>query len=268
MNTKLLTGVSALVLLTAAPAIALAQSNQNPPPSTTGSVSEDASRAWNNIKQDTAEAYENVKATFIDDEIEPGTVVTIDERMTAAGMIGKPIYNQNNERVGTVHDLILEKDGKASIIVVADGEFPGFSGKLAAFDYNSITRRNEDGDVIMPLTEDVIDNAMEFSYDADMRDEKVRVIPADGYSVEALLDAELLNQQQKTVAEVDNISFKNGYADQLIVAFDQVLGLGGQKAAFDYSDAKVLREGEDDYDFQLSANQSAQFEAYKKNATN
>jgi sporulation protein YlmC with PRC-barrel domain len=269
MKTKLLAGVSALVLLAVVPTIAAAQSNDgNPPPTATGSVGEDAEQAWEDIKEDTSEAYENVKATFIDDEIEPGTIVTIDERMTAAGMIGKPVENGNNERVGTVKDVILEKNGKASIVVVADGEFPGFSGKLVAFDYDSIARRNKDGDVIMPLTEDTIDNAAEFSYDPEKRSENVRVIPADGYSVEALLDGELLDERQETVAQIDNISFKNGYADQLIVAFDQVLGMSGEKAAFDYSDAKVLRKGEDELNLQLSANQTAQFEAYKKATTN
>ena len=81
------------------------------------------------------------------------------------------------------------------------------------------------------------------------------------------LDGDLLDERRKVVAEVDDLSFKDGHADQLVVAFDQILGLGGGMAALNYSAAKVVRDG-DDLDFQLSANQAANFEAYKKTATN
>ncbi|MCF8495708.1 MAG: hypothetical protein K9G62_03470 [Alphaproteobacteria bacterium] len=160
-------------------------------------------------------------------------------------------------------DIILDQNGKASMAVVADGEFPGFDGKLVAFDYNLVARQNEDGDVVMPLTEDSIEKAAEFSYERGDQSSTVRVIPNNAYSVAELLDADLVDPEKDYVAQVENISFKNGHANQLILAFDQVLGLGGERAAIGYNKAKLIRNG-DELDFQLTANQAAQFESYKK----
>ncbi len=69
------------------------------------------------------------------------------------------------------------------------------------------------------------------------------------------------------MAEIDNISFKAGHASQLIVGFDKVLGLGGKSAVLHYDNAKLVHNG-DDLDFKLSDAHAAQFESYKKTATN
>ncbi|HRQ60073.1 MAG TPA: PRC-barrel domain-containing protein [Alphaproteobacteria bacterium] len=270
MKMNLIAAVSAIAILVSVPALAentaAKTSVEN---KTTGSVSTDVERAWEDIKADTSETYENIKAVFIDDS--EGSVaknVEIDSRHTAAGMIGKPVYNGSKERVGTLKDIIVDAGGEARMIVVADGEFPGFDGKLVAFDYNVVFRQNAEGDLIAPISETTLDKAAEFSYDLkESGDSKVRVIPTNSYSVAALLDGQVINPQGENVAEIDNISFKNGRASQLIVGFDKVLGLGGKHAAIDYSDAKLVRT-DGQLDFQLSASHAAQFEVYKKTAMN
>jgi hypothetical protein len=52
----------------------------------------------------------------------------------------------------------------------------------------------------------------------------------------------------------------------VIVAFDQVLGMGGERAALDF-DALKLTQTDSGVQFQLSAAQSANFEKYKKAVT-
>lgn len=267
-NTILMTA-SVIALLAAAPAFAETKAKISAQQNTTGNVAADVEKAWEDVKENTAEAYENVKAAFIDDDKESkATVVTIDMRHTAAGMIGKAVYNSKNERIGTVKDIIVDANGKANMVIIADGEFPGYDGKLVAFDYNVISHQNADGDVIAPLSEESISKTAEFSYDRTQPgDTKVRMIPENGFSVAKLLEGQLVNPQGETVAEIDNISFKNGHANQLIVGFDRVLGLGGKNAAIDYNDAKLVRK-DGDLDFQLSANHALQFESYKTTASN
>ena len=295
MKTTILSTVSIIALAAASPAIAdNAEANAKVGVSASGSVQtertksqndipevteEDIERGWENTKKAvsetaedvsnaTQEAYEEISAALIENDQADAdfTTVTLDSRMTASGMIGKPVYNTNGESVATVKDIILDREGQAIMVVVADGEFIGM-GKQAAFDYNAITHVNADGDVIMPLTEQMIENAAEFSYDRERYSETVKVIPSNGYSVAELLDAQLVNPQKETVGDVDNISFKNGQANHIIIGFDKILGLGGKKAAMEYDSATLVRNG-DDLDFQLSANQAAQFEAYKKTSSN
>lgn len=124
-------------------------------------------------------------------------------------MIGSPVVNAKQERVGTVKDIIVDKDGNASMLIIADGEFPGFDGKLVAFDYNVISRLNADGDVIAPISEENLSKAAEFSYDPNAKaDGKICLIPGQGYSVEKLLKANCLSQSIKALQKLMTFSSK------------------------------------------------------------
>ncbi len=229
MNKTLLTAVSALVIMTAAPAAFADQVNtksSSPSATTTGTVS-------------------------------------IDSRMTADGMIGKPFYNESGESVAKIQDIILDNKGNAKLVVLADGAVTGL-GKIVAFDYNIIERQNGDGDVIGALSEDMIQRAKTFSYEAKDESDKVSVMPQDSHSMIKLLEGHLVNAKGEKLADIDDISFKNGKADQLVLGFDKTLGLGGEKAALAYGDVLLSKNGET-YDFKISASQAAQFEAFKNN---
>lgn len=278
---------SAVALLAAAPAIAANNTNANDGSSqatmrapTTQSFSQDASDAWKDTKEDvskaatsvsnaTKNAYDDIKASVIGDQ--SNKTVSIDSRTTAEGMIGKPIYNARNEKVATIKDIILDPNGQATMVVVSDGGVLGFGQKLATFDYNLVSQRQDNGDVIMPISDENLKKAAEFSYDAkDAGKPNVHVMPAGSLSVATLLDGQVVDPQNKTVAQVDNISFENGVAKDIIVAFDQTLGLGGKKAVLAYDDVKVLRQDNTgkNVDFQLSANQASEFENFRtSNAT-
>lgn len=268
MKPVFLATVAAVTLSIAAP-VTTASAEE---PKTTGSVEKDVKRAWKDIKQDSKTVYNNFKATVINENDKTPTFKTVDvnTRTSASGIIGKPVYNGKDERIATVKDIIVDKNGRATSVILADGEFPGLDGKLVAFDYGIITKLDKDGDVIVPLTEETLNNAVEFSY-VDSGTSNVRALGAN-YSVAKLLDGDLVDEAHKDIGDVEDITFRSGKANQLIVSFDKVLGMGGGKAALNYAAAKVVNEDGDaddnDLDFQMSASQAARFEAYKKTATN
>jgi len=192
--------------------------------------------------------------------------VIIYARTTATGIIGHHVYNEKHESIAKVSDIILDKNGKASMVVVSEGLLG--MGKTSAFDYSAITRVEDDGDVIMPLSEDSIKNAASFSYNTSYKgDDTMRMIPKNGYSVDQLLKGRLLNHKKEPVADIENIAFKGGQASRIIVGFDKTLGFGGDRAALSYSDATIIRHGSA-LDFQLNADKSAQFEIYKEGVKN
>lgn len=265
MRNKILAAVSVLALIGVIPALAQTSKSQDQiraEQTTTGNIVEDAKTAWDNMTYGRTRTDAEIRATVISDRAEGrAALVTIDPRKTATGMIGHEIYNENGENVAEVTDIILDRNGKATMVVVSNASFFNM-GRDAAFDYSAITRVESDGDVIMPLTEEIIDDAAAFSYNRTEANDAVRVIPSEGYSVSRLLKGRLLNDRRESVADVDNILFKNGQASQIIVGFDKTLGFGGEQAVLSYTDAAITRNG-DALDFQLSANKSAQFEAYK-----
>lgn len=271
---KLLTATSIFVLMTSTAAFAGPErtSNQNDVPHYNKQQVEQgldqakktASEVAKDISGTTKEVYEDIRSALNGKKSDVETSVTIEHRTTAAGMIGQPVYNAKAQRVAMVKDIIVNRDGEATMVVLADGGWIGL-GKLAAFDYKIMTQTNAQGDIIAPLTEDMMDNAAAFSYDRDASDGKVRVIPKNGYSVAALLDSHIVDPAYQTMADVDNISFQNAKADHLIISFGKTLGLGGMQVAMGFDDPTlVVHDGKPV--FQLNADKAKQFSAYKDSA--
>lgn len=269
MTRLLLGAASVLALMAIAPAFAEEKSSvldvtKQKVVNSVEAASDAAAEAAVNASKAMEETYEDIKASLIDkNEKVDVSVVTVNSRYTANGMIGRTIYNWKGEGVGKVHDIILDRQGNPAMVIVADGEIFGM-GKKVAFDYGIVTTRDENGDVIAPISENMIDKRSEFSYDPKDASATVRVLPSDGYSVNALLDGQLVDPGRTTVADIDNIVFRNGKAALLIVSFDKILGMGGDKAAVAFGDATIVKDGDDAYDFQLSAPQAARFETFKK----
>lgn len=278
MTKFFLTAVSAIALM-AGPALAdtPAQDSANTPErnATGNTFSEDVEKAWDNAKDDVSDAarktsdaaeetYSDIKATLINDKANTEEV-TVKSRMTASNIIGQPVYNTAGDRVAKVRDIVLDKDGEVQMIVLGDGDFTGL-GKMVAFDYNLLARRTADGDVIAPLTEETLARAASFTYDRNNREENVRVIPEGGISVSELLDSQLINPQGEAVADIDNISLRNGEAERLIVGFDKILGMGGKQAAMEFGDVRMVYQDEKPA-FQLTDNQAQQFATFKETAT-
>ncbi len=272
MQKKFLATASIIALMAVSPALA---GTANTEDSTAKQATEQVKEGWDKTKKAvketaedasdaTKEAYREFKAfIFSDDDGKLGVErVQVNPRTTATGIIGEPVYNFNNERVGVVEDIILDQDGKAVMVIIGDGDFFGL-GKLAAFDYNAMVEKNADGDIVMPLTEEAIERAAEFSFDRNDTGENVRMMPANAYSVEKLLDAQLVNAKGETLGEVDDIAFKSGQASQLIVGFDKILGFGGEEVSLAYDDAKLVKDGDDDYKYTLSEKKSSLISNHK-----
>jgi len=272
MKNKFLITVSILAIMNAVPAFAetaKSQTQTKPEISETGNIVEDAKTAVKDIKKDTSKAYDKIKATLIGKENnDKNTTLEIDSKYTANNIIGQPVHNstsKENESVGTIKDIIIDRDGKGIWVIVADGNFFDM-GKLAAFDYERIMKINSNGDIAAPLTKSSIDNAAEFSYENKDYSNRVLVIPSNGLSVSKLLQGRLLDQNKESMADIENILFKNGMASQIIVGFDKMLGFGGEKAVFSFHDVTIIHDDEK-LDFQMSKDKSAQFETYKKTLT-
>lgn len=267
MKKTLLTTLSMAALLGAYPAMAADNMAHK---STTEKMEKNVKEGWNEFKDDTSEAYNDVKETTsaayrdikaaVLDEEGKEDVVTISTRSTATGMIGQPIFN-DGKRVGKIHDIILDANGTPELIIVANGDFLGL-GKLAAFQYNDMIKTNADGELVAPLTEETIERAAEFSYEAEGAGENVRVMSDSGYSVNKLLDGQVVDQEGKTVAQIDDIHFEGNDAAHLIVAFNEILGFGGKEAALNYNAGNLVKNG-DTYNVKLSAQEAEVFNKYK-----
>ncbi len=221
-----------------------------------------ASKAAKSVSEATKEAYEDVRSAILDGkEVNTISNVQVNPKMAISNMIGQPIYNASNERVATVNDVIVDKTGAAKLIVLGDGNFTGL-GKQVAYDYSMIAERGPDGEVFAPLSEEMIDQAASFSYDRQDAKSGVKVLPANGYSLDGILSGDIINPQSETLANIEDVVLDDGKIKYFVVGYNKTIGLGGDRAALQYADVKpVIKDGQ--IDLQLDAKKSVQFEVFK-----
>jgi sporulation protein YlmC with PRC-barrel domain len=64
------------------------------------------------------------------------------DQMRASKIIGADVYDRNNQKLGDVQDIILDKDGKVAAVVVSVGSFVGIGGKNVAVKISDIKTDN------------------------------------------------------------------------------------------------------------------------------
>ena len=88
----------------------------------------------------------------------------------ASKLIGSSVYNDRDEKVGSVDDVILGKENRANEVVVSVGGFLGMGTKLVAVPYDQLRlgdakNASSDNKVVMPgATKDTLKAQQEFHY--------------------------------------------------------------------------------------------------------
>lgn len=293
MTNKILMGASLLAILAAFPAFAETKANVEAEASTGAKIENTLDRAGETVKEKAAkageaidrqteragnatreayqdtktatkDAYGDVKAYFSDDkDVKAMSSVNVAARLTADELIGTKVEDTAGKKLGSIEDILVDGEGDAETVVINDGGVMGLGGKLVAFDYDVIEGFNGDKDVVVKASEESIKQAKRFEYEAPSTpDAKISVLPASQYSVKKLLDAKIVDAEGKAIANVDTIAFEENEADYLVVTFDKILGMGGDKAALDFEALELVNNG-GKYTFKLNSQQTAQFEAQK-----
>lgn len=97
-------------------------------------------------------------------------LVVVDVAAVAQGyrvskLEGKPVYNDKNERIGSIDDVILGPDKRAIFAVLQVGGFLGVGGRLVAVPFDSLDFSGRDGKIILPgATKDELKRLPEFNY--------------------------------------------------------------------------------------------------------
>ncbi len=64
------------------------------------------------------------------------------DEIRASKMLGSTVYDVQNRNIGSVKDLVLNKDGKVDAVVVDVGSFLGMGGKFVAIPLSDIKSDN------------------------------------------------------------------------------------------------------------------------------
>lgn len=186
MIKKLVTVAAASTFLMAAP-LAFAQDATNPPadtsgtaPAASGTTGTDATGSGTSGTTDTSGAAGTsgttdtsgtagtASSTTTDGGEVAGTYLTEQspDQISADDYIGTTVYNANNESIGEINDLIIEKNGGVVAAVIGVGGFLGIGEKNVAVPMSNImVSQAEDGSSLKlstSETSDTLKNAPEF----------------------------------------------------------------------------------------------------------
>jgi hypothetical protein len=95
----------------------------------------------------------------------PGTAVHARPRMSQ--IIGAAVYNEQNDRIGTVDDVVLiAPQGTGPVAVLQVGGFLGLGGRLVSVPLAELRWNTERERVMMPgATQEMLRTRPEFDYD-------------------------------------------------------------------------------------------------------
>ena len=91
-------------------------------------------------------------------------VATIAKGYRASKLIGSTIVNDKNEKIGTLDDLIIDRN-QALYSVIQVGGFLGLGGRLVAVPYTSLVIADDGRKIELPgATKEALRNLAEFKY--------------------------------------------------------------------------------------------------------
>ena len=82
--------------------------------------------------------------------------------LRADQVIGMTVYNAAGEKVGTVHDILLDKEGKATGVVLSVGGVLGVGAKSVGLTWKEIDVKPEQQQVQISYTKDQLEAAPDF----------------------------------------------------------------------------------------------------------
>ena len=95
-------------------------------------------------------------------------ILEVDVRVAATGMrasrlIGSEVYNDGNEHIGTLDDLMIDDGGSVGFAILSVGGFLGIGSHLVAVTFDSLTI--EDYGVVLPgATREELKRLPQFAY--------------------------------------------------------------------------------------------------------
>lgn len=96
-------------------------------------------------------------------------VLTDDGQVRASKVIGSSVYNDHNDKIGTVDDILMGKDNQPATAVISVGGFLGIGSKLVSVPYDKLqfgdTKNHNGNRVVMPnASKDALNGMPDYHY--------------------------------------------------------------------------------------------------------
>jgi len=171
MTKNLLLG-SAIAMFLAAPAMAQStppKATETTPPAASGTMAPDTmNKSTTDMK-----STETMKAPSAKTAAASGAFLDKQQagQMRAEEIIGASVKNPKDEDVGTIDDLVFDKDGRIVGAVVSVGGFLGMGAKSVGVDWSELQVRSSDA-IVVQWTKEELQAAPDFRTQEDIKAEQ------------------------------------------------------------------------------------------------
>jgi sporulation protein YlmC with PRC-barrel domain len=97
-------------------------------------------------------------------------------QLMADKLIGMTVYSNSGEQVGKVSDILVDKDGKVSGVVLSVGGFLGMGGKTVALTWQEVQLQPDEQAAKVSYTQDQLKVAPDFKTQEELADEAAQKI--------------------------------------------------------------------------------------------
>jgi sporulation protein YlmC with PRC-barrel domain len=74
---------------------------------------------------------------------------TMNNQISASALLNENVVNANNEAIGDINDVLLDKSGKVDSVIVGVGGFLGMGEKNVALDFDQLKFTNTGDDLVV-----------------------------------------------------------------------------------------------------------------------
>ena len=122
----------------------------------------------------------------------------------AANCVGQPIVNASGEKIGDVNDLLFDRTGKITTIVIGVGGFLGLGEKRVALPFEAVTYNEQNGtrQIMVPLTKEALLAAPDYKLTEKTTFDKVKETAADAAQKASEKAVELKDKAAEKIGEM------------------------------------------------------------------
>jgi len=128
-------------------------------------------------------------------------------KLRASDLIGRDVYNANNDKIGEIDDLIVSRDGDKVMAIISLGGFFDLGSKLVAIPYQDLRVTKDGKQVYYNATKEELQGRSEFTYAGGEH-------PVKGKSVDDKLSA--VDSRQPNVAAKGDMNHSTGDASHAV----------------------------------------------------
>jgi sporulation protein YlmC with PRC-barrel domain len=120
-----------------------------------------------------------------------------------ANYVGKPIVNASGEKIGDVSDMLFDRGGKITTVVVGVGGFLGLGAKQVALPFETVTYSDQNGErqIMVPLTKEALQAAPDYTLTEKTTFDKVKERAGEVAEKASEKAGELKDQAVKKIEE-------------------------------------------------------------------